>query len=76
MKVQVYSQWREEAYIPARVKQFTKAAKLMGHESFKAYAAGQLMVDLSSKAGKSDERQVVANWLDSRVTDGATEDVA
>lgn len=48
----------------------------MGHESFKAYAAGQSMVDLSSKAGKSDERQVVANWLDSRVTDGATEDVA
>lgn len=76
MKVQVYSQWREEAYIPVRVKQFTKAAKLMGHDSFEAYAAGQSMVDLSSKTSKSDERQVVANWLDSHTTDGAAEDVA
>lgn len=68
MKVQVYSQWREDAYIPARVKQFTKAAKLMGHSNFQEYAdqdvAGRTLADR-----KSVEHQAVAQWLDSRANE-------
>lgn len=30
VKVQIYSQWMEEVYVPVRVRQFAKAAKLMG----------------------------------------------
>ena len=71
MKVQICSQWMEEVFIPVRVKQFTKAAKLMGHSDFKAYAGGQDMVDLVQMGRKSAERQVVAEWLDSRGIDGA-----
>ena len=76
MKVQIYSQWMECVYIPVRVKQITKAAKLMGKKDFQAYAMSQDMVDLSRKDRKSDERQVVADWLDSRVNDSVTESVA
>ncbi|SDP67524.1 hypothetical protein [Selenomonas ruminantium] len=76
MKVQICSQWMEEVFIPVRVKQFTKAAKLMGHRDFKAYAGGQDMVDLVQMGRKSAERQVVAEWLDSRGIDGVTAGVA
>ena len=38
MKTRIYSQWMEDVYIPVRVKQFTKAAKLSGHSGFKSYA--------------------------------------
>ena len=37
MKVQIYSQWMEDVYIPVRVKQFTKAAKLAGKANFMQY---------------------------------------
>ena len=53
MKVQIYSQWMEDVYIPVRVKQFTKAAKLFGHSGFKSYADS---FDLS-------EREAVEEWL-------------
>ena len=32
MKVQIYSQWMEEVYVPVRVRQFAKAAKLLDME--------------------------------------------
>lgn len=54
MKMQVYSQWMEDVYVPVRVKQFTKAAKLMGKHNFSEYA------DL----GMQTEHQAVAAWLD------------
>ena len=76
MKVQICSQWMEEVFIPVRVKQFTKAAKLMGHSDFKAYAGGQDMVDLVQMGRKSAERQVVAEWLDGRGIAGETAGVA
>lgn len=63
MKVQIYSQWNNECFIHARVKQFTKAAKLMGKATFTEYAATQgAPVEIS-------DRQAVANWI-------ATEEVA
>ena len=76
MKVQIYSQWMEDVYIPVRVKQFTKAAKLMGHDGFKAYAEGHDVVDLHHADRKSDERQVVAEWLDNRENDNVATGVA
>ena len=39
MKVRVYSQWMEEVEVPVRTKQFTKAARLMGHADFASFAA-------------------------------------
>lgn len=53
MKVQIYSQWMEDVYIPVRVKQFTKAAKLSGHSSFRDYASSDEFC----------EREAVAEWL-------------
>jgi hypothetical protein len=76
MKVQIYSQWMEDVYIPVRVKQFTKAAKLMGHDGFRAYAEGHDVVDLHHADRKSDERQVVAEWLDNRENDNVATGVA
>ena len=76
MKVQICSQWMEEVFIPVRVKQFTRAAKLMGLQSFQAYAGGQDTVDLVQMDRKSMERQVVAEWLDNREMTGVTEGVA
>jgi len=76
MKVQICSQWMEEVFIPVRVKQFTKAAKLMGHSDFKAYAGGNEMDDLVQMGRKSFERQVVAEWLDGRGVAGAAAGVA
>ena len=32
VKVQIYSQWMEEVYVPVRVRQFAKAAKLLDME--------------------------------------------
>ena len=43
----------EDVYIPVRVKQFTKAAKMSGHIGFNAYAAS---MDLS-------EREAIEEWL-------------
>ncbi|MCR5756773.1 MAG: hypothetical protein K6F95_02560 [Selenomonas sp.] len=76
MKVQICSQWMEDVFIPVRVKQFTKAAKLLGHSDFSAYAGGQDLADLVQMGRKSTERQVVAEWLDSRGIAGATAGVA
>ena len=76
MKVQICSQWMEEVFIPVRVKQFTKAAKLLGHSDFKEYAGGNDMDDLVQMGRKSAERQVVADWLDGRGVAGETTGVA
>ena len=76
MKVQICSQWMEEVFIPVRVKQFTKAAKLLGHSDFKDYAGGNDMDDLVQMGRKSAERQVVADWLDGRGVAGETTGVA
>ena len=43
MKVRVYSQWLEEVEVPVRTKQFTKAARLMGHADFASFAAWKAM---------------------------------
>ena len=67
MKVQIYSQWMEDVYIPVRVKQFTKAAKLSGHSSFTSYVADEESYGFISPEGAS-EREVVAEWLDGRET--------
>ena len=53
MKMQIYSQWMEDVFIPARVKQFSREAKQMGCQSFAAYAGES-----------SDERSAVGQWLD------------
>ena len=62
MKVQIYSQWMEEVYVPVRVRQFGKAAKLMG-KSFAEYAA-----DYDIKDKKADEHELVEKWLNKRMT--------
>ena len=69
MKVQIYSQWMEDVFIPVRVKQLTKAAKLMGHTGFKAYAENHDVVGRTLSDRKSAEYQAVAEWLDSREID-------
>lgn len=76
MKVQIYSQWMQNVYIPVRVKQFTKAAKLMGCSGFRTYAATHDMIDLAQTDRKSAEREVVAQWLDNRGTEVVAESVA
>ena len=58
MRIQIYSQWMEDVFIPARVKQFTKAAKLSGCRNFTAYAA-----EAGHEASLS-ERAAVGRWLD------------
>ena len=69
MKVQIYSQWMEDVFIPVRVKQFTKAAKLMGHNNFQDYAEHHDVVGLAPVDCKSAEHLAVAEWLDSREND-------
>ena len=64
MKMKIYSQWMEDVYIPVRVGQLTKAAKLMGKKSFASYA--DVTDDLSTLSRKENERQAAAAWLDSR----------
>ena len=68
MKVQIYSQWMEEVYVPVRVRQFAKAAKLMG-KSFEEYAAAS-----DVKADEADERQLVESWINKRSAAIASED--
>lgn len=58
MKVQVYSQWMEEVYVPVRVKQLTKAAKLMGCQGFGAYKG-----EAQDKATHETERLAASKWL-------------
>ncbi len=65
MKMKIYSQWMEDVYVPVRVGQLTKAAKLMGKKSFASYA--DVTDDLSALTRKENERQAAAAWLDSRV---------
>ncbi len=69
VKVQIYSQWMEEVYVPVRVRQFAKAAKLMG-KSFEQYAAAD-----DVKADKADEHELVG-WLSKRSAAIAAEGVA
>ena len=76
MKVQIYSQWMEDVYIPVRVKQFTKAAKLLGYSGFQTYAVNHDMVDLVQPSQKLTEREVVASWLDNRANESVAESVA
>lgn len=67
MKVQIFSQWTEEVYIPVRVKQFTKAAKLAGEANFIQYYHRMQDTDVSLDAASKDaERQAVAAWVDTR----------
>ena len=76
MKVQIYSQWMEDVYIPVRVKQFTKAAKLVGSSSFVDYAADHDMMSVVARGEECSERQAVAEWLDNRIVENAAERVA
>lgn len=76
MKVQIYSQWMEDVYIPVRVKQFTKAAKLVGSSSFVDYAADHDMLGVVAKGGACSEREAVAEWLDNRVIETVVKSVA
>ena len=76
MKVQIYSQWMEDVYIPVRVKQFTKAAKLLGYDGFRTYAVGHDVVNLVQDSRKLTEREVVACWLDNHANENAAESVA
>lgn len=76
MKVRVYSQWMEEVEVPVRTKQFTKAARLMGHADFASFAAADDRVGRDRKTAKSSDQQAVAEWLDCRVVDKVNEGVA
>ena len=69
MKVKTYSQWAEEIYVPVRSKQFIKAAKLLGHQTFSGFAAADGRVGRGGKTAKSSDQQAVAEWLDSRVVE-------
>ena len=76
MKVRVYSQWMEEVEVPVHMKQFTKAARLMGHADFVSFAAADDRVGRDRKTAKSSDQQAVAEWLDCRVVDKVNEGVA
>ncbi len=77
MKVQIYSQWMEDVYIPVRVKQFTKAAKLVGSSSFIEYAVDHDMLSVAARGADGfSERQAVVEWLDSRSIENTAESVA
>ena len=56
MKQMIYSQWQSGILIPARVHQFSRAAKLCGSKSFKDY---------SGIIAAASERAAVGEWLDS-----------
>jgi len=56
MKLQIYSQWQSGIFIPARVHQFSRAAKLCGKKDFKEYAG---------IIASPSERDAVGEWLDS-----------
>ena len=76
MKVRIFSQWMEEVYIPVRVRQFTKAAKLSGYGAFAKYAARGVVVDLPRRGKRSAECKAVASWLNSRDTENVARNVA
>ena len=76
MKVRVYSQWMEEVEVPVRTKQFTKAARLMGHADFASFAAADDRVGRDRKTAKSSDQQAVAEWLDRRVIGKVNEGAA
>jgi len=57
MKMKIDSKWLSTVYIPARVRQFTKAAKLSGKRSFAEYRHG-------SVADLHTERNVVEQWVE------------
>ena len=76
MKVRAYSQWMEEVEVPVRTKQFTKAARLMGHADFASFAAADDKVGRDRKTAKSSDQQAVAEWLDCRVVGKVAEGVA
>ena len=76
MKVRVYSPWMEEVEVPVRTKQFTKAARLMGHADFASFAAADDKVGRDQKTAKSSDQQAVAEWLDCQVVGKVTEGVA
>lgn len=76
MKVRAYSQWMEEVEVPVRTKQFTKAARLMGHADFASFAAADDRGGRDRKTAKSSDQQAVAEWLDCRVVDKVNEGVA
>lgn len=76
MKVQIYSQWMEDVYIPVRVRQFTKAAKLVRSSSFVEYAASRDMLSVVSRGEECSDRQAVVEWLDNRIVENAAESVA
>lgn len=56
MKLKIYSQWQSGILIPARVHQFSRAAKLCGNADFKEYAG---------IIAAPSEREAVSEWLDS-----------
>ena len=60
----------EEVYVPVRVRQFAKAAKLMG-KCFEQYAAAD-----DVEADKADEHELVESWLSKRSAAIAAEGVA
>lgn len=76
MKIKTYSQWMEEKVVPVRTKQFTKVAKLMGHQNFHSFAAADDKVGRDQKTAKSSDQQAVAEWLDCRVVGKVAEGVA
>ena len=57
MRLQIFSQWQGGIYIPSRVRQFTKAAKLCGRNNFREYAG-----IITAKT----ERAAISEWLDSK----------
>ena len=57
MKMEVSSQWQDGVVkVHARVRQFSKAAKIMGHADFREYSG--------LEAAKNDET-AIDEWLDS-----------
>ena len=68
--------WMEDVYIPVRVRQFTKAAKLVGSSSFVEYAAEHDMLSVVSRGAGCSDREAVVEWLDTRIVENAAESVA
>lgn len=72
MKMRIYSQWMEDVYIPVRVKQFSRAAGLLGKSSFASYMTeSDFLLN-----GFDSDREAVAEWLDRQDSLGKLVDVA
>lgn len=56
MKMEIDSQWQSGIAVHARVRQFTKAAKLAGYQDFRTYAGLEAI---------PNESMAVDEWLDS-----------